>query len=416
MSSSIGEANAEVTDDGIVAIDAEVAATEQTFITTSKLARLLCDRYENSKALIEAGEPWTGAVADFIPFIDAYARDDNHEDLAKGLLARLMERSYGVNTAQGKSVEDFTFGVLQMLSELRHVPDALMRPRQQTYSKRQPSFFESMMATLKRYRFMAGLPQTFKGIADGIIVGGSMGYGPFFSVRDDGRGDSSDVDAIIVLEADFESDKSAQALLESKGVRNTDKISLLSRLGIYGALRQEGRADIISQRFDVPGESFNMSAHFMPPGFFERMNGQQLEIDLAVNADTVFVVKDFKPRRFEHPVCAQQSFDGSVYEYLVPEQEALPGGGVIAQIPGYIIRDGRLYPGLYQNLISPEFEVLADRSGLTTATVKQFEGLVNTHVSREKEAGHRASLGLSHIRSAMFAPGRYDQRGSSGAA
>jgi hypothetical protein len=110
----------------MVGQDPSQPTIEQTFLT-DKLAQLLCNRYDSSKTKIEYGEPWEPAVADFIPFIDAYARDDDHEDLARGLTARLFELSYRRNKGDGGSIHEFTMGVLDVLSQLRHVPDSLMR-------------------------------------------------------------------------------------------------------------------------------------------------------------------------------------------------------------------------------------------------------------------------------------------------
>ena len=395
----------------VVAEDLQVPAIEQTFLDGT-LAHLLCDRYENSKALIKTGEHWPAAVADFVPFIDAYARDDDHEDLARGLLARLLELSFRADSAQDKTVEEFTLGVLDMLSRLRHVPDSLMRPRTRGGDdlKRQPSFFESMMGTLRRYRFMKELPGVFNGIADGIIVGGSMGYGPFFSVRDGGSyADPSDVDAIVVLKDGYEQQEKWQTILASDKVENADKVSLLSRLRTFASMHEAGQIDIISQRFNIPHETFNMSAHFMTREFFEKMNGRQLRDDLAAGVDTVLAARDFKPRRFEHPVCAQRSFDGSVFEYVVPEQQEL-GDGLVAELPAYIIAEHKLYLGLYQNLISPEFDVLYDESGFTNRIVNEFRLTVAGYIKAARQRGERVSLSRSHMRSGYFAPGRYDHR------
>lgn len=152
-----------------------------------------------------------------------------------------------------------------------------------------------------------------------------------------------------------------------------------------------------------------MSAHFMPSSFFARMNGSQLRDDVTRRENTTLVVRDYKPRLFEHAVCAQRSFDGSVHEYEVPEQTAVEQG-FLAQLPGYVVADGKFYPGLYQNLISPEFEVLYDSNGSTTEVVEGFRQIVLDYIDEEKKQGHIANVPLSHIRGSLFAPGRYDHR------
>jgi hypothetical protein len=390
--------------------DTGETAFEQTFLSDN-LALSLCERYEASKARIHGGEKWTGAVAEFIPFIDAYARDDDHEDLSRGLLARLFEFAYRQNASENKSIQEFTVGVFDVLSQLRHVPDSLMRPHTHTASsKRQPSFFESMMGTIKRYDFMEQLPAVFDDIADGIIVGGSMGYGPFFSVRDGGRHhDPSDVDALIIVEDERFTEQAERPVIATERLAAQDVRSLLGRLAVFTEMREQGTADIISQRFDVADSAFNMSSHFIPRSFFDRMNGAPLAEAIEAGENSLFVARDYKPASFEHAVCAQKSFDGSIYRYEVPPQSEIEGG-YLAEIPAYIIDSGKFYPGLYQNLISPEFEVLHDRSGFTTDTVNHLKRTVLKYVSEERGRGHIAAVDLSHIRHAWFAPGRYSQR------
>ena len=267
-----------------------------------------------------------------------------------------------------------------------------------------------MDATLSRYAFMETLPQAFGGITESIVVGGSMGYGPFYSVRQGmDHGDPSDVDALFILDEDYLEDDKIAAFLSAPDLTDTDKAEFIDRLHKFSAARKQNEVDIISQRFDVPGRNFNMSAHFFPLDVFEAMNGSGLENDMKRGEDTVLAIRDYKPRRFEHTACNQQSFDGSVYNYVVPDHKKADQGYVV-EIPGYIINGQRLYPGLYQNVISPEFSVYFDRGGQTTEIVERFKNTVIQSIQRERATNQIASLALSHIRHQVFSPGRYDQR------
>lgn len=369
-------------------------------------------QYEASKNLIVDGHDWRGAVADFLS--QDCEPDHSQHDLFRGLTARLLEYSYKQTRAEdGGSIDNITLGMFNVLSRLRHVPEALtVTPGENSphQLKRQPNFFESLQATTQRYRFMEQLPSMFDGIAEGIVVGGSMAYGPFYSVRDGERHrDASDVDALLILRDDFLGDNGWVKLLDSHYVSAKDKVSLLSRFATFSEMLEAGVIDIISQRFDVPGANFNMSAHLVTAEVFEQIIGTTFRTRLANGEDAVCAMRDYKPKPFEHTHCVQSTFDGSTYDYEVPEQTDFMGGK-IALIPAYIIDNGTYYPGIYQNLVSPEFEAWHDPSNTVTPIIDQFRQGVLSYIHSQRQRGQHAQLELSHVRNAYFSPGRYSQR------
>lgn len=374
-------------------------------------AEHLLDAYQVAKAGLTR-EDWTTGVAYFIRNIDDLSQTPLHGDFALGLLARLFEKSRRLYHDEPEPSATFAFDVFAMVSKLDHLPDSLMAKRETEIGKRKPSFMESLSGTLRRFRFMETLPQIFGALTEGIIVGGSMSYGPFYSVR---RGemtnDASDIDAIFVLREDFERERHWEPVVSSPHLTMADRLGFATRLHGFSALRAAGAVDVISQRFDTPGTDFNMSAHFFPQEVFEAMNVSALQKALQERADTDHIIRDFKPKRFEHPACRQRTFDGTSHEYVVPEQSAVEGG-VVAEIPGFMVHGGDLYLGLYQNLISPEFDVLHDSTGTTSAAVAEFKAIVLEEVRAAQAAGKVANVALSHIRHQIFAPGRYDNRAS----
>lgn len=372
-------------------------------------AQTLVDLYEESKPMLARGE-WSTVVANFISASDALIPTPAHGEFSIGLLARLLEKSHRLYADDPEPSVAFSFDILSMISKLDHLPEHLLEPRETVIGKRKPSFMESVDGTLRRFRFMEALPSIFGTMTEGIVVGGSMAYGPFYSVRRGGvANDASDVDALFVLRDDFANERNWESILSSNRLAMSDRLNFARRLQAFAGLREKEEVDVISQRFDAPGDDFNMSAHFFPQGVFEQMNGSVLREALDIRKDTVHAIRDFKPKRFEHAVCRQRSFDGEAYEYVVPEQVPM-AEGVMAEIPGFMVHEGRLFLGLYQNLISPEFEALYDSSGFTSEVIKGFKDIALGEVRAAQAAGVVANVALSHIRNQVFAPGRYIHR------
>lgn len=94
---------------------------------------------------------------------------------------------------------------------------------------------------------------------------------------------------------------------------------------------------------------------------------------------------------------------GEKYEYNVPPQRQVDGG-VITELPAYIIQKQRFYPGIYQNLISPCFSVSYDRTGNTTKRVTKFMDTMEKRLQEELGGQPKAKLLKSHIRHKIFSP------------
>lgn len=194
-------------------------------------------------------------------------------------------------------------------------------------------------------------------------------------------------------------------LLSSQLFKSADCDEFIMRGTTFRDFPKRNAADIISQRFNVIDGNFTLSAHFFPAEFFLKMNNERIENDLAKNEDVVFPVRDYKAKRFEHSECIQQGFDGSEFSYVPQQTET--DNGLITTLPGYAISRGRFYPGLYQNLISPEFSVFYDATGATNRVVAKFCDIILRRLQGERAIFPEATLANSHIRNRIFAPGRY---------
>lgn len=334
---------------------------------------------------------WRAAFTSHARHTPAGTPDSNRAATAQ--LARILEQAYRAYRRAGSGAAAMAGHWRQMQRE--DAPPLPAVDARTIIGRRQPGLAEAVPATLARYAAVEALPGLLDG-ADAVIVGGSMSYGPFFNVRGGGYGTASDIDVIVVGGPGFPGRPirvgAGQTLLD-----RADVDLFTARQEVFTGLYRAGAADVLSQRFGVPGQTFDVSVHVFSRAKFA-------ELTAVPGWDGLVLFNDFRAAPFKHPACFLQGFDGARRTFPVPPQEPADGG-VIARIPGFEVVDGRMYAGLYLHLVSPEFAVFADRSGWTSARVA---GLRRAMVRRlAVEASPGASLAGCHIRRPVFAPGRY---------
>jgi len=105
--------------------------------------------------------------------------------MVAGWTAALCERAY-YTAAYGKT-NNVRLNFERQLKEIikfTSLPKFLSCLGLVICGKRQPSFIESVIPTLERFRVMERLPEVFGIGIDLIIIGGSMSYIPFFGIRE----------------------------------------------------------------------------------------------------------------------------------------------------------------------------------------------------------------------------------------
>ncbi len=330
-----------------------------------------------------------------------------NQEYVKGCLAQILEKAYYLAFTSGVSTEVFSKELEVGLALLPTIPQYLNESHEREL-KRRASFTESIEGTLERFSYIEKLPQVFRKKIQAILVGGSMSYGPFFNIRKNlDRTGSSDIDAIFVMRENFLKDENWESFDDSSEFLEEEKAEFQKRRKNFAELYAQNQADVFSQRFNVPGHDFNMSVHFFTLEALEKMCGSEFEDNLELNINRVKTLRDFKARKFEHKECNQLSFFGETFSYPIPEQKAVEGG-YIANLPSYMIRDGYLYLGLYQNLISPEFLVSCENTGEVGDLVNIFHQNIQKRLDKENDIkGEPGSIKESHFRNRFFAPERY---------
>lgn len=330
---------------------------------------------------------------------------DYHEILVKSWLAKFLEQAYQCHIRENMDLRIFGVQLQTVLTEFEpKLPTFLKTEKGADLGKRKPSFIESVDGTLERFYTIEKLKDILKDLADSVIVGGSMSYGPFFNIRKslDETG-SSDIDLIIILDEDKLDNSLWNKLQNSDIVSDAEKNIFSERISKFRDLLRKGEADMFSQKFHVQDTDFDISIHFFTPSVFDKMVGKDFEDDLSTNKDKVSLLRDYRAKEFPHQICAQQNFVGEQYEYKVPRQQQVDGG-VITELPAYIIQNQHFYPGIYQNLLSPCFSVSYDRTGDTTKKVVKFSNTMEKRLKEENGDQPLTQLLKSHIRHKIFSP------------
>lgn len=271
-------------------------------------------------------------------------------------------------------------------------------------NKRLPGVEETIEATLRRFSRLEKIEDIFKNHVKGIVVGGSMSYGPFYNIREnlDSTG-SSDIDLIFIVNDDQLNSK-WDFILDIPFYKEEDKINFIEREKYFLSFRKEGMADIFSKKFSLKDFDFEISIHVFPENIFLDMIDDKLSNDLSLNEDQCYLLRDYKDNHFPHKYCSQKSFSNRMYQFPIPKELDVENGNITTLL-GYAINNGEFYPGIYQNLISPMFSVCLDndRTKLTNKIVSFKENMID-RLNKERFKSYNDKFQFSHIRHNYFSP------------
>lgn len=347
-------------------------------------------------------------IDSFLERTSHFLINHSNQRIIYGWIAALCERAYYI-CAHGRSIHVR----LKFKEKLKEVIDFFSKFNFLNYTgiiacgKRQPSFFEAFLPTFERFEVMERMPVIFDKTIDSIIVGGSMSYVPFFGIRHNRNGDFSDIDTLIVINDKFFSESSWEKFLNNDLFPLTEKRIFINRIKVFKELLDKNLVDVFSQRFSIIDKPFTISNHFITYSTFKRMVDTDLEKSLANKEDINYIMRDFRVDPFYHPCHARHTFDGERFESKINCHE-VSGGGFIADMPGYIIHNGKFYPGVYQTIISPAFLVFYDNTSETRGLVNKFENIIYREVANVRKNFPSATYAKAHNRYDIFPPGRYD--------
>lgn len=327
--------------------------------------------------------------------------DKNKISLLQARIAFLFEDIMEAWKRSEKSIISLKNKIKEFFDRYDDFPDVFYQTRQKILGKRQPSTLESISETLERFATLEQIEAVFKKTCTGMIVGGSLSYGPFFNVRAEKEGrESSDIDAIFVLDqnatySDWDN------FLDCPYFPETEKQTFIERLKIFNTNLFPEVADVLSHKFHVQGTEYDISIHFFTESALDDMLPRSVD-DQVNSGDQTVLLRDYKAKRFPHKICPQTNFEGKPYKYVVPDQEQTEEG-FIAFLPSYIIHNNSFHPGIYQNLVLPRFFVFHDRDGSITERMSIFKNSIYKYIRKNYgEENVEERIILSHIRNIIF--------------
>lgn len=331
-----------------------------------------------------------------------YTSNDKELPLLQSKVADLLNCLMENWQKNGKNISDLKKEIITFFEKKDNIPIFFKNTRSEKLGKRQPDIIESIYSTLERFEMMEALELVFKKSCKGIIIGGSLSYGPFYNIRanKDNSG-SSDIDAIFVLDQNS-TDDDWKEFLHCPFFSEQDKKNFMSRKNIFfKSLLPENKATILSQKFHLEGTDYDISIHFFTDEALNKTLISNIEEEVQGN-NKVVILKDYKSKPFSHTICPQTNFDGTPYYYTVPEQKNT-NEGVITELPAYIINDHKFHPGIYQNLILPTFFIFHDRNGEITDKISKFKKIIKDHIQNTYGKNNvEERLLKSHIRNKIF--------------
>ena len=289
--------------------------------------------------------------------------------------------------------------------------------------RRKPTPFEAAIETTRRLRDVNSVRDSMADMECAAILGGSSSYGRFLSVRGAAHGvdESSDVDLLIVVDADEGSARQLVEALETlEGVSGTSLESMKSRCDQFEKLASvyeepcvfshkllmwEDKKDPALADFGILG-TYRLSLHLLSRTAFDYLILSDMPV-LSAPEPGFFTrdLWDFRDTEPRHGHDEQRSFSG--IDKTLKRDYFPVDGGYTSKVRACYMEDDRYFPGLLQNLILPQFEIRWDfRRRPIFLLVSGFRWKIVERLREEtrKRPFELHRLSQSHTRSSEFAP------------
>jgi hypothetical protein len=287
---------------------------------------------------------------------------------------------------------------------------------------RRPRPFEALVETTRRFRDLNHLERCLHGLPTSAVLGGSLNYGRFFTVRGATPHESaSDVDLLLVLPGFDPLHSVASGLRSLPGASADDVRALSERAEVFVA---EGLDDDRT----VFSHSIRMWERQDDPLVEWASNSSEYRLDLSIVSLTVLdrllvadtaklngtsaghgrSVREYRPRNGVTSEDHLRSFSGRNLR-LAQDLEPAPGGVLrTSQVYAIEAESGRYYPGVLQNLVLPRFsrrwqsrDAVSLHGRMEAFRWKLIERL---RYERRLRPYEMLRMSLAHTRWEMFAP------------
>ncbi|MEU9919662.1 hypothetical protein [Streptomyces sp. NPDC051001] len=365
--------------------------------------------------------------------------NDPHSDYLPpaipGFLAEALSRAAAFYTTDKIQMAEDFLAVIEECEPLKGSPEQHFRhfyfderPRRfdfykpETTGRVRPTPFESSVETCRRLRDLQVIRDTCKQIGAGLVLGGSMSYGKFLNVSGaESQKGSSDIDLLFTVEEGNQLLDVAEALSQVPGISASDLGTMKTRVHEYLKLQDKLKDPCsFSQKVSIWVDqedpwlskynirpAYKISLHcFTRDGFEQLVAGDLMILSREGAKEKTRVLNDYRQEvpnlRLDH----QRSLAGTDLFLDRPFVEV--SMGYLTESRAFVMdAHGRYHPGMFQNLILPQFELVAEdvnhslRNQLDLFRWKIVERLRKERQARPYEL---LRLSLSHTRSSVFAP------------
>lgn len=298
-----------------------------------------------------------------------------------GEIAQKLDRGWGKEKRRGNGRQFLESLIESSVTIEGNLPEPLREKGDTIMGKEQPTLVEAVTETAKRLLFVDRLATNLPPSVMGIIVGGSLAYGPFYNLR--GTPDASDLDVFYVVSQDFfVGDDPKKAISEQRGFTPESSEDFARRARIFPSLQAEDRASLLSVK--SPVDDYLASIKVIPVDTFVEEFDTGLKAVIEDGADVALGIKDYKQGPYFASVYNQFSFLHEPY-YFHMDEEYPSEGGAITNLPCIIMVDGHMHTGQHHNHLIPRAQIEYDRDGSTTKAMKQFRKHIYGRLQHERE-------------------------------
>lgn len=279
--------------------------------------------------------------------------------------------------------------------------------------RRRPTPFEATVETGRRLRDIRRVERSLHTHSVAAILGGSASYGRFFNVK--GGRDSSDLDILLVVE-DWEQARTALSELPSlemvEAVAVESAVARLEDMQEFSRMRENvvfsakvplwsDLEDPQLRGYGVDG-NYLLSFHIATRTAFESLalvEADEIEVETVGAEHVFFDYRDSSPNRVD----MQRAFNGRA---LRVDIDNMPHGrSFVRETLAFKILEGCYYPGMFQNLILPGFDIRWGDARTRNAVESFRWKLIDRLRSEQRERPDEfMRLSLAHTRSEVFAP------------
>lgn len=344
-----------------------------------------------------------------------------------GFLAELTARiSAGYHAREAQFIEDITnvyqcahknAGLGHPTLEQLYANDPITRHslyQTREGHRRQPGPFESSVETMRRLRDVRIFEETLQSTSVGALLGGSASYGRFFNVK--GGADPSDLDILLIVTDESQAKSALQAISKIEFVSTEAAAYALERLGQIAADWARDPAIVFSAKIPLWHETLDpaLGVDSMPLTYlasFHMVTLAGLRVLTVSEADSLSGIEiptstQIRDYRESPPIRqdTQRSFSGRSQAVSIQAREI--SGSFVRSSHNFLLdSEGHYYPGMFQNLILPAFDVRWG-NGKVRRLVDAFRWKMIDRLRMEQREHPEKYLRLSlaHTRSEVFAP------------